>query len=88
MGCVLESEKTIWILEDDPSASFVYEMILGNKYKNIFVDSLAGLMNLMITSDQKPSLLIADLYVRDGNFLNLLRDPKLKDLRNYSGPLK
>lgn len=72
-----QDQPNIWILEDDKGCQFVYEQILKNhfhttyfenikKFKESYEDAMAK------TQGPKPSMIIADLMLNDGNFLSFL----------------
>ncbi|EQC49155.1 response regulator receiver domain protein [Bacteriovorax sp. BSW11_IV] len=65
-------DKSIWVLEDDKDCQFVYEQTLDHRYKTKYFSSIADFANAMDSSENKPSMIIADLMLDDGNFLNYL----------------
>ncbi|MEK6704514.1 MAG: response regulator transcription factor [Bdellovibrionota bacterium] len=74
--------KLIWILEDDPSAIFVYEEILQVRYQIKTFRTLQEFSHALSSSDKLPDLLIADLKLSDDHFLRFLsQDPGKVKLR-------
>ncbi len=77
-----DTKKNIWVVEDDAGLQFVYGEILGFRYNLTFFGTLekfrAALKERADTST--PDLLIMDLRLPDGSFLDLLMEadsPKL-----------
>lgn len=72
----MKPEKSIWILEDDPGAAFVYHEILSGNYHLRIFDTIRSFMAIIpeTTSGRatKPNLIIADLKLADENFLDVL----------------
>lgn len=70
----MRSNESIWILEDDEGARFVYQQSLGFRYHLQFFENLAALTQktsqLSSGQAQLPDLIIADLRLPDGDFLN------------------
>lgn len=65
-------DKGIWVLEDDKDCQFVYEQTLNHRYKTKYFSSIADFANAMDNEVEKPSMIVADLMLDDGNFLNYL----------------
>ncbi|MBL7714500.1 MAG: response regulator transcription factor [Bdellovibrionales bacterium] len=67
-----DSRNLIWILEDDPECVEIYKHMLGEKYAleifGLILEFKAALKN----SKKKPDLLVTDLRLPDGNFLDYL----------------
>ncbi len=61
---------TIWVLEDDPGCIFVYGKILKNYSTCVFSSISEFAQNL--AKQKQPQLLIADLKLGDGSFLDYL----------------
>lgn len=65
----------IWILEDDADCVFVYQRVLGEDYRIRIFESIssfhAAVQEARSPKDQ-PKMLIADLFVSDGCFLDWL----------------
>jgi len=59
----------IWIIEDEKSCRFVYSEILHFRYSLRFFEDLKSFVEVYGKPDL-PDLLIADLRLPDGNFLN------------------
>lgn len=75
------NDKCIWILEDDKNCQFVYEQILDFRYKTRYFDKISEFREAIYDDDQeKPALVIADLMLVDGNFLNFLVEAKKLDM--------
>jgi DNA-binding response OmpR family regulator len=64
---------SIWVLEDNEGCLFVYEEILSEKYDTKFFVNLAQLFE-SAKSGAAPDLLITDIALPDGKFLNHLDD--------------
>lgn len=65
--------KNIWVIEDEAEINSIYKDVLSSRYKlktfstiNHFVDALK--------STPAPDLIISDIRLPDGNFLNFLKD--------------
>ncbi len=65
-------KQSIWILEDDPGACFVYEQILSADYDIHFFTDLNSLHKATAKPPSLSGLILADLRLPDGNFLNFL----------------
>ncbi len=67
------SSREIWILEDDPGTIFVYSEGLGiDRHLRLF-GKIADVVAALAANDcTYPDLLIADLRLPDGSFLNYL----------------
>lgn len=69
----MNHQVLIWTLEDDPGLRFVYDEILGFRYRLRQFETLASFENAIESLPPSyPDLLIADVRLSDGNFLNLL----------------
>lgn len=70
------SDKEIWVLEDDKGCLFVYEQTLDHRYVTKYfetLDSFSKALELVSREEAAgPALVIADLMLSDGNFLNFL----------------
>jgi len=80
----MNTNKSIWILEDDKGCQFVYEQTLDHRYTtkyferlDTFVEALANTPN-----DELPQMIVADLMLGDGNFLNFLTNSKDSNILN------
>ena len=67
----------IWILEDDKGCQFVYEQILKKDFRTTYFDNIKKFKesfekSAKVSSTAKPTMVIADLMLNDGNFLNFL----------------
>lgn len=69
-------QSTVWILEDDRGCQFVYEQTLDHRYKTVYFSSLREFtekLEAVASGDKKfPQMIVADLMLEDGNFLNYL----------------
>ncbi len=59
----------IWIIEDDKSCQYVYELALAEDYRFLFFEGVPELVAALRTGGQ-PSLVIADLLLKNSNFLD------------------
>lgn len=77
-------QKELWILEDDKGCRFVYEQTLDHRYKTNYFESLENFSKALngLKGDELPSLIIADLMLGDGNFLNYLTNAKEVNIVN------
>ena len=71
------TQPHIWILEDDKGCQFVYEQILKDGFVTTYFENIKRFKesyDSIITKGghDKPSMIIADLMLNDGNFLNFL----------------
>ncbi len=66
---MLTSDRLLWILEDDADSRFILEESLGIRYQVRLFSSLAELDTALTAEDERPSLLIADLRLPDGTFV-------------------
>lgn len=70
----MTEQKVIWILEDDEGSQFVYENIFSLRYQIEFHRSKLEFLNCLHDSTKRsPALLLADLRLHDGNFIDVLR---------------
>jgi DNA-binding response OmpR family regulator len=73
--------QSIWILEDDKGCRFVYEQTLDYRYQTTYFSSLEEFkVSLQDNTRQRPSLIIADIMLQDGNFINFLRSDECEEL--------
>ncbi len=63
--------EKIWILEDEAGCRFVYEQILGIRYLVRFFERLTDFNMALEAGGEFPDLIIADLCLADGFFLNI-----------------
>lgn len=74
-------DKSVWILEDDPGCTFVYEQIVDIRYETRYFSKINEFqIALEDSSIKRPSLLIVDLKLADGSFLGFLSKPANKEL--------
>lgn len=69
----MSDKTTIWVLEDDSGMQFAYQQLLEPTYNTVIFGSLAELTTRLGDGPPLPSLLIADLGLPDGSFLDSLR---------------
>jgi len=60
----------VWILEDEQTAQLIYEQLLGARYQIRMLAQLAGLKTALQATS--PDLLLADLRLPDGSFVDFL----------------
>jgi DNA-binding response OmpR family regulator len=68
----VKSDKLIWILEDDPSAVFVYEDILKLRYQLKVFYELKPFIDAIKIAKPLPDILISDLRLGEESFLDFL----------------
>lgn len=66
------NEKTIWIIEDDPGCQFVYQETLSIRYRSRMFSDLSEFNGELIETSIRPDLIIADLRMPGGTFLEFL----------------
>lgn len=67
------NKKTIWILEDDQGCQFVYDQILQEEFSITYFDNIQKFKTFFKDEKrERPVMIIADLMLNDGNFLNFL----------------
>lgn len=78
MNNALKNEKLVWLLEDEEGCRFVYKQTLDHRYRTRYFESLKDFSEAMILTSKEnyPDLIVADLMLTDGNFLNFLTDAK------------
>jgi DNA-binding response OmpR family regulator len=78
------TNKEIWVLEDEESCRFVYEQTLNHRYKTRYFETIAEFSNALeqVTANDMPAMLVADLMLGDGNFLNFLTDSSRSEIMN------
>ena len=64
-------KQSVWVLEDDAGAQFVYEELLSEKYDVKIFETVAEYLHEYNTQP-RPNLLIADLRLSDGVFTDHL----------------
>lgn len=67
-----QPKKFIWILEDDLESQEIYRSIIDNIAEISFFKSIHEFEAALKSALPRPSLLIADLKLPDGNFIDLL----------------
>lgn len=72
LGHILTVNRTIWVVEDDTSAIFVYEDILQQKYQVRFFTELSAFVSALRETKVAPDLVISDLKLGDESFVNFL----------------
>ena len=80
MGSGQEEKKLIWVLEDDPGCLFVYQDMLDQRYETRYFDRLDEFSEALREGKNKPDLVVADLTLSDGCFLNFLSAAEEKKL--------
>ncbi len=76
------ASKKIWVLEDDPGCLFVYQDMLDQSYKTSYYDQLSSFSDALKNDSTRPDLIVADLTLKDGCFLNFLSSVEEKKLLN------
>lgn len=76
-------DRLIWILEDNDDCIFVYRKVLDLRYKTRYFSRLEELKTALLDLEEEqeelyPDLLIADLILPDGSFINWFKDLDIK----------
>ena len=74
------NSKKIWILEDDNGCQFVHEQTLVDKYLIKFFRGISSFREELKSNVERPSLLIADLNLEDGNFMSFLNSDEANSI--------
>ncbi|MGE0172366.1 MAG: response regulator transcription factor [Oligoflexales bacterium] len=77
----MRKAKSIWVVEDDKYAQSFYNDILGPQYLVSMFDDLNSLRR-GLTQQALPDLLIADLHLPDGSFLNFFGEKSADAIRS------
>lgn len=76
LRAMVPASKSLWILEDDPEACFVYQQMFVKHPGTRYFENLATLDEAFRQCAESergwPQLLIADLWLPDGSFLDYL----------------
>lgn len=75
-----KNNPLIWILEDSESSQFVYEETLESRFQLHFFNTIAAFRKESSARQTTPQLLLADLRLEDGNFLDFLGTGDAQDL--------
>ncbi|MCM2278184.1 MAG: response regulator transcription factor [Oligoflexia bacterium] len=76
----MKTEKTIWVLEDEAGARFVFEEVLGLRYRLEFFPTLGEFLQTLSDKPYRPDLVIADLRLAEDNFLDFISNEKNVEL--------
>lgn len=78
----MNGRSRVWILEDDPGCIFVYGQVLGPVYDTKIFSAIKDFRVALAAADAKsrPHLLIADLMLSDGSFLDFIDSDESKSL--------
>ncbi len=79
----MRRDEAIWILEDDEGTIFVFEELLGHRYHLTFFSTLSDFSQALQTK-KLPHLIIADLKLKDGYFLDFLTTGPTDPLKKTS----
>jgi DNA-binding response OmpR family regulator len=76
--------KSLWLLEDDKGCQFVYEQTLDHRYTTRYFERLDDFVSALESTpkDELPQMIVADLMLGDGNFLNFLTNSKDSNILN------
>lgn len=77
----MKSDKLIWILEDDKGCRFVYEKVLDIRYNTRYFDTLSEFVGAF-DGEQTPDLIVADITLKDGTFIEVLSGDQKAALAN------
>lgn len=72
MDLATTEKKKIWILEDEKEINWIYEEVLSPKYQVTFFLTIADFQNAL-ASQERPQMIISDLKLPDGNFIDFLK---------------
>ncbi len=73
-----ETSCSLWILEDDPNLHFIYTDLLNEAYQKTFFQNLRDFSEALSTQ-KPPDLVVADITVDDGSFLQFLSEPQNRE---------
>lgn len=77
----MKHSKSIWIVEDDPGSQFVYNEILGFRYRLQMLNSIQMFRNAWKNQAlRKPDLMIIDLHLPDESFITFLQTDAGKEM--------
>jgi len=76
----------VWAIEDDPGCRFLYEEVLGPRYALTVFTRLAAFRAAIDQAPEAPALIVADLCLPDGMFLQILQS-KSQNTRPTEIPL-
>ena len=69
----MESKFKVWIIEDDRDICEIYkDILIDRKIETVFFERIEGFESALLGGTPKPDLLVADLNLPDGNFLDFL----------------
>jgi len=67
------TNKTVWVLEDDPLCNKIYDQVLSKEFNLVHMDTIAEFKEKITTKDiERPLIIIVDLILKDGNFLDFI----------------
>lgn len=78
----MSTKNKLWILEDDKGCQFVYEQILNHDFDIKYFDNISSFKTSILAKKDLPAMVIADLMLTDGNFLNYLTQEVHEELGN------
>tara|TARA_R110002072_G_scaffold534_7_gene4209 strand:+ start:104554 stop:105228 length:675 start_codon:yes stop_codon:yes gene_type:complete len=78
----MANKNKLWILEDDKGCQFVYEQILNHDFDISYFDNIKNFRDSIKRKKELPAMVIADLMLTDGNFLNYLTQEVHEELGN------
>lgn len=68
----IDEKKKLWVVEDDAMIRWVYQEILSETYEISYFATINDFNKALMTSS-KPHLIISDLHLTDGNFIDFLK---------------
>lgn len=68
----MDARQAIWILEDDQNVMQLYESIFASRYELRSFECLRAFVDEIATAERKPDLVIADLKLPDGSFIDYI----------------
>lgn len=77
----MKNTKSIWIVEDDAGSQFVYNEILGFRYRLQMFNNLQKFRDAWNNGERKPDLMIVDLHLPDESFLSFLQSEGAKEMK-------
>jgi len=75
----MSCNKNIWVLENDPNYLFIYKKILNPHYNTMYFSTIAEFNMTLVNHGPRPDLIIADISLSDGCFLQMNVEDSIKN---------